>query len=188
MVAALRPHVDCFLAETMSSYIESIQAVEAVATTTCDTMPMLVSYTLNSRGALRSGESVSGAIQKLLEFAKQHGTRVRGVLFNCSEPEAISIALKELHDSHGGSFQSNDDGLVLLGAYANRLTPIVDNAWTLAESDGPQPMRNDLTPHVYCTKFVSKWVNEYHAQLIGGCCGIEPAHIDYLSKHFSVAK
>jgi S-methylmethionine-dependent homocysteine/selenocysteine methylase len=183
MIAALKPNVDCFLAETMSSYEESIQAVEAVATT-C--MPMLVSYTLNSRGALRSGESVGDAIHKLLVFAKQRGTRVRGVLFNCSEPEAISIALKELHDN---SFRSNEEGrLLLLGAYANRLTPIVDDAWTMAESDGPQPMRKDLTPHVYCTKFVSKWVDEYDAQLIGGCCGIEPAHIDYLSKHFSVSK
>lgn len=178
MVAALQPHVDCFLAETMSSYEESIQAVEAVAAaTTC--LPVLVSYTLNSQGALRSGESASDAIHKLLAFAKQRDTRIRGVLFNCSEPEAISIALKELHAD--GGFSSS----LLLGAYANRLTPIVDTTWTMAESDGPQPMRNDLTPSDYCTKFVSKWVNEYNVQLVGGCCGMEPAHIDYLRKHFS---
>ena len=168
---ALSPHVDCFLAETMSSLEESLQAVEAVASE----KPMLVSYTLGSDGALRSGEKATHAIHQLFEFAKQHSAHIMGVLFNCSEPEAITIALQQVR---------NDPSLknIILGAYANRLTPVASD-WTIQESDGPQEMRSDLTPDEYYNKFVSKWVTQYNTQLVGGCCGIAPEHIEYLSQH-----
>lgn len=190
MVKSLQHHVDCFLAETMSSYEESIQAVQAVAKTMAETgsvgddniqakSAMLVSYTLNSEGDLRSREPAVDAVKKLLAFAKRHNIDILGVLFNCSEPEAITTALKHLHDDN--SLQLDK---LLLGAYANRLTPVADD-WTMEESEGPQPMRNDLAPEIYCNKFVSKWVSEYNVWLVGGCCGIEPAHIQHLRDHFS---
>lgn len=172
MVDALKVHVDCFLAETMSSIEESKQVVEAVGSE----KPLLVSFTLSGDGTLRSGEEVSTATKKLLDFAQKQGANILGVLFNCSEPEAISIALGKLHDDP--TFNS-----ILFGAYANRLTA-VDPNWSMAESDAPQPMRPGLTPAKYCDEFVSKWVGEYDARLVGGCCGIGPAHISKLHDRY----
>jgi methionine synthase I (cobalamin-dependent) len=66
-----------------------------------------------------------------------------------------------------------------LGAYANRLTP-VPSGWTMAESEGPQPMRGDLSPREYYDKFISSWIQDYNVQIVGGCCGITPDHIAYI--------
>ena len=76
MARALLPFVDAFLAETMSSLEESTQAVDAVSKLTIDhTMPCLVSYTLNAQGNLRSGENVTHAIPRLLDFAEQRNVQ-----------------------------------------------------------------------------------------------------------------
>jgi S-methylmethionine-dependent homocysteine/selenocysteine methylase len=74
MVTALAPYVDAFLAETLSSTEEAMQAVEAVATTTSG-HPMLISFTVNSTGALRSGETAMAALPRLLEFCKHQVNR-----------------------------------------------------------------------------------------------------------------
>lgn len=143
-----------------------------------------------------------------------------GVLFNCCEPEAISKALKEIKaDQHiqqylqhplsetSASTQLLDEKLplILLGAYANRLTP-VDPKWILEGSEEAQPMRYDLSPKQYA-EFVKRWHSDcgkygHHTcgskgddshtstitdeigglQLIGGCCGIGPEHISALNK------
>ena len=103
----------------------------------------------------------------------------------CSEPEAITVALQQVRndESLGQQESTNDCGAIprlILGAYANRLIP-VDPNWTMADSDGPHPFRKDLVPKEYYDKFVSTWINEYNVQLVGGCCGISPEHIQYLS-------
>lgn len=68
---------------------------------------------------------------------------------------------------------------ILLGAYANRLTPVPDG-WTMEGSDAPQPFRNDLGPEQYYDKFVSVWRTKFGVQMVGGCCGITPEHIKYM--------
>ena len=103
--------------------------------------------------------------------------QVIAVLFNCSEPEVITNALESLQK------EPFLDG-ILIGAYANRLTP-VDPNWTLAESEIAQPMRDDMTPQKYCDEFASPWKNRLGVQLIGGCCGITPQHIKYLNEHLA---
>lgn len=72
---------------------------------------------------------------------------------------------------------------LLLGAYANRLTP-VDPDWTLASSEGAQAMRDDLSPDKYSREFVNLWRSSNQiggVQLIGGCCGIGADHISVLN-------
>ena len=96
-------------------------------------------------------------------------------MFNCALPEAISIALASLkHDETCCNELRKHE--ILLGAYANRLTP-VDPSWTMAESSMPQPFREDIGEHQYWNDFVRLWVEEYGVQLVGGCCGITPEHI-----------
>jgi S-methylmethionine-dependent homocysteine/selenocysteine methylase len=102
------------------------------------------------------------------------------VLFNCSEPESISSALRIINNNPIVSKCLRDHNIVL-GAYANRLTAIVDD-WTLASSDGPQASRLDLDPTHYCEDFAKSWVHDYNVKVIGGCCGITPAHIAVLKR------
>lgn len=104
-----------------------------------------------------------------------------GILFNCAEPEAITKALKNVHGDASLVSLLEEKG-VLTGAYANRLTP-VDPTWSMAESDGPQPFRDDLQVQRYSDEFVSMWVNELGAQMVGGCCGISPEYIGYIDNH-----
>jgi len=73
---------------------------------------------------------------------------------------------------------------LLLGAYANKLTP-VDPNWTMETSDGPQPFRDDLSPQDYFDRFVKSWVDDFGVQMVGGCCGFTPAHISYLQSHLT---
>jgi S-methylmethionine-dependent homocysteine/selenocysteine methylase len=99
---------------------------------------------------------------------------VRAILFNCATPEDISLGLANLHQDFMLQQQLRNKG-ILVGAYANRLTSVATD-WTMASSDGPQPLRTDLDPTEY-SHIVEKWIDEYGIQLIGGCCGISPQHI-----------
>jgi S-methylmethionine-dependent homocysteine/selenocysteine methylase len=105
---------------------------------------------------------------------------VQAILFNCCEPEAITLALERIQSDNNLSSVLKESK-VLLGAYANRLTKI-DPAWSLQESEAPQPFRKDLDEAQYWEDFVSKWTKKLNVQLVGGCCGIQPSHIAYLKK------
>ena len=77
MAKALSPYVDCFLAETMSSYEECIQVVDAVNELTPEEVrPVMVSFTLDGQGNFRSGETVTDGIARLLDFVKKQNNQV----------------------------------------------------------------------------------------------------------------
>jgi S-methylmethionine-dependent homocysteine/selenocysteine methylase len=97
---------------------------------------------------------------------------VLAILFNCSEPEAINRALQTIQVDRALRDNLHTRG-ILLGAYANRLTPVASD-WSLAESTGSQPMRKDLDPQQYYNSFVATWVQDLGVQLVGGCCGTHP--------------
>lgn len=177
IASALSDSVDALIAETLSSREEMFQATFAAFRTT--NLPLYASWTLGGDGKLRSGESVSSSITDLLNFIEDEckedpRQRLRGVLFNCCEPESISKALQELQDNADLLSVLREKG-IKLGAYANALAP-VSEGWELATSDAPQPMRDDLNPRQY-GNFVLQWVKEFGLELVGGCCGIGPDHI-----------
>jgi S-methylmethionine-dependent homocysteine/selenocysteine methylase len=64
-------YVDAFLAETMSCVEESMQALEAVMLETNGEIPVLVSYTLDSRGHLRDGQVVTDGLRRLLDHVQK---------------------------------------------------------------------------------------------------------------------
>jgi S-methylmethionine-dependent homocysteine/selenocysteine methylase len=92
---------------------------------------------------------------------------------------------------------------VVLGAYANRLTPVEPinvvadsvlvknpkhggNVVTAASTDvTPHPLRTDILPEQYYFDFVADWVINYNVRIVGGCCGITPRHIEYLHHKFN---
>jgi S-methylmethionine-dependent homocysteine/selenocysteine methylase len=101
-------------------------------------------------------------------------------MFNCCSPEAITTALERIHADKDLSSLLKDSKM-LLGAYANCLTEIDPN-WSLQESQSPQSFRKDLGEEQYWEEFVSKWTGVLGVQLVGGCCGIRPSHIEYIRK------
>ena len=81
---SLAPHIDAFLAETMSCVEESIQVLDAVASSPGDVestgqqrRSLLISYSLDPQGNFRDGEEILDGIRRILEQAKKHRSRVQ---------------------------------------------------------------------------------------------------------------
>ncbi|GLE09789.1 hypothetical protein PINS_up021645 [Pythium insidiosum] len=172
MGAALQPHVDVFLGETLSTIDEAKMAITGVQDYG---KPVMVSFTLRSDGALRS------ATRSWTSSASCCASRPsRRRACSCTR---CSLTAPNLRRSRGRCARFKPpDGLmenlaerdVRVGAYANRLTAIADD-WALAESVEPQAMRADLDVAQY-VEYVNTWVN-MGARIIGGCCGIGPEYI-----------
>ena len=150
----LKPHVDGYICETMTTGLEARAAVRAANTTG---KPVWVAWTLDntSTSKLRGGESVNDAYALLEEH------NVDGYLFNCCSPETISSALPVLR-----SLTSKP-----IGAYANAFGCRIPGS-TRHET------REDLGPNTYL-HFAKDW-QKAGASIIGGCCGIGPEHIAHL--------
>lgn len=170
---ALGPSADVFLAETMSSVAESLSAVHGARRADPE-KEVWVSWTLRADGRLRSGEPAADAARALLDEG------VSALLFNCCEPEAALIALRELAAAPGVLAPARDRG-VRTGVYANRLTPVPEG-FAMAETTAPQAMREDMPPAEY-EQIAARWA-ELGAELIGGCCGIGPEYIQRLRGRF----
>ncbi|MBS0254299.1 MAG: homocysteine S-methyltransferase family protein [Proteobacteria bacterium] len=165
LIAGLAPHVDLWLAETLSACAEAEAAAMALAG---QPQPRWFSFTLadgnitpGDAPRLRSGEPVEAAVQTVLAAGGE------ALLFNCSQPEvmeaAVRAALAEVARV-GAALQ--------VGVYANAFPPQSEEATaneTLLE------LRPDLDPPGYLG-----WVRRWHgagASILGGCCGISPEHI-----------
>jgi S-methylmethionine-dependent homocysteine/selenocysteine methylase len=73
MAQAMAGSVDAFLAETLSSVEESMQAVHAIGDLSeALRRPVMISYSLDGNGDLRSGENVCKGIPRLIDFVEQH--------------------------------------------------------------------------------------------------------------------
>lgn len=165
IIDALNPHVDLWLAETMSSISEAQTVVQALSG---DDRPLWLSFTLlDDEGSLgqapclRSGEKVVDGINAAIDFG------VSAILFNCSQPEVMSPAIEA---AKGELNRLRVD--VPIGVYANAFPAQQKDAQanaTLHES------RRDLDPEGYLD-FVDTWCR-LGATIIGGCCGIGPEHI-----------
>ncbi|WP_429083676.1 homocysteine S-methyltransferase family protein [Aeromonas bivalvium] len=168
LVRALSPHVDLWLAETMSLIAEPL-AIRALLPE--DGKPFWVSFTLEdeapgSEPTLRSGERVADAVAALAEAG------VDAILFNCCQPEVIDAALKVAR----AGLQAQDRTDIRLGAYANAFPPQPKEA---TANDGLDEIRTDLGPLDYLG-WAERW-RAAGANLIGGCCGIGPEHIEALA-------
>jgi S-methylmethionine-dependent homocysteine/selenocysteine methylase len=158
----LAPHVDVILCETMSS-LDLCRG--ALAGAQAAGLPVWLSVSVHDRDGskLRSGEPVSALAQIIAE----HPTAA--VLANCSMPEAMLAAMRELAPL----------GLPF-GAYANGFSEI---SHLPLPDDGGTPAycgRHDLTPEKYA-EFALSWVAA-GATIVGGCCEVGPKHIAHLRK------
>lgn len=162
MAAALEPHVDLFICETMSSAREARNATTAAKTAAADRgLPVWVSWTLNeSPGTgLRSGESVTDA------FAAVADLELDAFLFNCTTPEAIEDGLRILRELTTKP----------IGGYPNRF--VVPEGWTLGQEV------DNRSVDVSTALFVESAMRaiDLGASLYGGCCTVGPADIAALA-------
>lgn len=163
LTAGLAPHVDLWLAETLSS-IEEARVVRAQLSG--DRRPLWISFTLKDDEPtavpmLRSGETVTAAAEAVLRL------HAAALLFNCSQPEVMEAALIAARAVVGER--------IPIGCYANAFPPMTADA---EANEGLSPIRADLDPPGY-SRFAASWVKA-GATMIGGCCGIGPAHIKAL--------
>lgn len=162
LVSALAPHVDHWLAETLSSLAEARLAAALTAPTG---KPIWLSFTLEDEKptpepTLRSGESVVEAAR----LARELGAAA--LLFNCSQPEVMEAAVRAATAELGA------ESPIRIGVYANAFPPMAADAEANA---GLSPIRADLTPDGY-GRFAAAW-HSAGASILGGCCGIGPEHI-----------
>lgn len=164
LIDGLEPHVDLWLAETLSSTSE-VAVVRRVLD--ANPKPLWVSYTLRDDGSdtarpvLRSGETLEQAVDAAL------AARASALLFNCSQPEVMGAAVTGVRD-----VLARRGVAVPVGVYANAFPPQREDAQANAELD---KLRDDLDPlgYAHCA---TQWIT-HGAGIVGGCCGIGPEHI-----------
>jgi S-methylmethionine-dependent homocysteine/selenocysteine methylase len=163
--------VDIWLAETISSIAE---ASMIKARTLVTGKPTWISFTvkdeITTEPALRSGESVYDAVSQIA------GQNIAAILFNCSCVEVMEAALittKQALSDQGIADQ------VQLGVYANNFPPIGE-LHQANQDNGVSGIRDDVPPEKY-NEFALSWINA-GASIVGGCCGVSPAHIKKLAE------
>lgn len=171
LIEAQDPYVDVWIGETVGSIAEARAIVEALERFGNDPLDKEVwmSFTVpdvldGDSVPIRSGESVTHA-------AAAVANDVQAILFNCSPPEAISLALNELQRA----LEPNVSGLGT-GGYANAFVPKVDG---YAANEVVLGRREDLTPDEY-RAIIAEWVDG-GASIVGGCCHMFPEHIHELA-------
>ncbi|MDN3682059.1 homocysteine S-methyltransferase family protein [Vibrio tapetis subsp. quintayensis] len=165
LMEAQAPYVDIWIAETISSIEELEAAVSVLTASDKDTYYALSLEDEDTQHArLRSGQPVKQAIEMACS------TNAKGVMFNCSVPEAMDQAIE---DTIAVINQLNAD--LIVGVYANNFKPIVSGH----EANGTLQSMRELSPDDYL-QYAKHW-QKLGASIIGGCCGISPAHIQALS-------
>lgn len=160
-------YVDLWLAETIASIAETRVIADVLK---ASTKPCYFAFTLSDDisefAKLRSGELVTEAIEVLLQEST-----VDGIFFNCSIPEVMAQAIRDTKNL----LAKNNQDKVNIGAFANSFIPI---STTHKANKAVQGSR-DLTPEAYLA-FVKNW-HSLGANIIGGCCGISPSHIEAIT-------
>ena len=171
LVEGLTPHIDHWLGETLGSIAEA-REVRAALDRAGSTVPLWISFTLDDHapGTLRSGEPIDDAVAVALDLGAE------AVLFNCCQAETITAAM--------AIAARRADGRAAIGGYANRF---VDSHTSSGEANAQiSAFRDDLDPASY-GEFVDRWIDT-GATVVGGCCGMEPAHIAVLAAEVSLRR
>lgn len=169
LIDGLSPYVDFWLFETQSNSQEPLSVIPLLPK---DKREIWVSFTLQDEEpseipCLRSGESVENAVKAVIAQG------VKAVLFNCCQPEVIEQAIQVAKSVIG-------EQEIQIGAYANAFPPQPKDA---TANDGLDEIRQDLDPNAYLA-WAKKWVAA-GATIVGGCCGITPAHIRVLAQNLN---
>jgi len=160
------PYVDFWLAETLCSRAEARAVCDALVRNGSD-LPLWIAYcpTRDDWRALHQGEGETGeTIGDVVAFTRDE-TPAEAILYNCCPMETAENMI-----AHTGALLGADRTL-MIGAYPNLF-----RRPSIGANVGITPLRtDDVTPEEYAT-FAKRWVDA-GADIVGGCCGVSPAHI-----------
>ncbi|GAB5377611.1 MAG: homocysteine S-methyltransferase family protein [Acuticoccus sp.] len=162
-VLLLAPHVDLFVCETMSLGAEAAAMARAAASTG---KPVWVAFTFHETGPLatRGGETPAQALGALGDAP------VAAVLANCTAAETVGAVIDALVPLAGEG--------IAVGGYAHGFDKVP--AEIEGEPDVAIAGRLGLMPTGYA-RFAREWIAR-GATIIGGCCGVGPAHVAALKR------
>lgn len=173
LVGSQAEYVDGWISETTSSIAEALAALDAVERHRADHPDapgdVWVSFTVpeelpeGGEITLRSGESIADAVAAIAD-------RATAVLFNCSPPEMVDLAVATARAAIDGGGHD-----LRLGAYANAFEPKPEEYSANSVSLGG---RDEITPARY-REIAEGWA-QHGATIVGGCCMIHTEHIDEL--------
>ncbi len=149
--------VDLLLIETQNTIREAVAAMRAARATD---KPVWISFTLNDKNQLLSGESLEDAVRAVLPWQPQ------AVLVNCVPVPQVASAISRLR-----AIVPAD---IPIGAYANAGRVDESGQWT---------MEGGVSPIEYADA-AREW-RALGATIIGGCCGTTPAHIEALARQLN---
>lgn len=152
--------VDVMLAEYVATIAEAVPAVEGCATAG---LPVFLGVCLlRADGSMRDGAPLEELGRAL------RGGPVAAILLMCSRPEAIVAGLPHLRAGFDG----------VIGGYANIGYDMNPEFGTVPDAQRfrvVEEVQRAYPPERYAD-FGREWVRR-GAQIIGGCCATEPAHI-----------
>jgi len=161
--ALLAGGVDGFIIETMTALDETIVAIEAAKSIAGD-LPVLVSMSFDKAGdsfKTMMGVGVEAAVSKIVPL------NVDAVGFNCG---TLSL----------------DQYVTLSEEFVTAVRALSDNVAISAEPNAGKPELIDdkavykVSPEEFSA--AAKKINSAGVQIIGGCCGTSPAHIEAMIK------
>lgn len=157
----MKPHVDFFICETMTTAVEARAA--GLAASECG-LPVWVAWTLDdANGDLRGGESIGEAASKLADLP------ISAFLINCSSARATEASLPRL-------CRATDN---MTGAYIN---PFLQQP---EEGDYSTTSPDFLDANAYAEQAVL-W-RSAGASIFGGCCGTSPSYIAAIRHRLRIA-
>ncbi len=154
----LQAAADVFLIETMTNTLEARAACAAARDLG---KPFGVAFRLEANGKLKSGETLAEAVAAVGPYAPT------AVMLNCCDPELMSATMPMLVDLYP-----------CVGGYANAFKSVE----TMAKGGLADTLeaREDISPAAYVTH-VKQWLAD-GVGVVGGCCEITPAHIQYMAE------
>ncbi|PRW60619.1 homocysteine S-methyltransferase isoform A [Chlorella sorokiniana] len=172
LAGALKPYCDLLLCETLATVTEGLAAASAAS---ASGLPWWISWTLedSDRVLLRSGEPLADAVAAVAELPG-----LEAILVNCCSPQAVTAALPSLKAAAPPG--------VRIGGYANGFQTTTSE-WLGggSSSDAAASMPADeydadgfIFPDAYA-HHAQHWLQR-GASMVGGCCGVGPAHIQLL--------
>ena len=172
---------DIYIIETMSCLKEAKYVLNAmICNNNIDKKDIYLFFALREDGLLRDGEDFNDAMIKLEEYLDI--LQIKYIGFNCCKPESFDIIMNNLNDN---TLQILSNNNILIGCYPNGLADIPTDC--VLQNDGAKQIRNDLSSQaLYC--YFKEWIKKYNNHrnrfaLLGGCCAVDPYHLEYAVNH-----
>ena len=171
-LGAFRGKVDAILLETIGSVQEAKFALEQVKKSGVD-LPVYLSFHVDASGSdenkprLLTGDTLGQAMEQLMQTGLLHPDRVPLVMVNCCDVKVVDEALREL----ASALDIATSGF-RIGAYPNAFSAPP----AAAANEKVREVDHSISPS-FLKSVAKRWISEYGARAVGGCCGIGPDHI-----------